>query len=286
MKRASIWIFSLLLALAGGFWFGYHVRNPPVIGERIVLAASNGFVTYPKEAFRLVNHEVGDQIDAILGDASSRHLLVSIVPEVVGYRVRIAGDSNSKLWIEPNEERLCDWIAHRMDEIYQKEIQAEQDEKQDPKLTFLCTRYTIIGGHPLKGPLYRDKCFIYGKDGKLFMTRDFDGKSETAEMIRSQYDPEALYTWNVNFPKAKLQVSYIEGLYHDNFPILYGETTKFDAVGSSKSFGVETAYPDVYSIPGKPDAEQPGADQPATQPADKAPVKDQPLTPTSEVSPR
>ena len=152
----------------------------------------------------------------------------------------------------------------------------EQNEKQDPKLTFLCTRYTIIGGHPLKGPLYRDKCFIYGKDGKLFMTRDFDGKSETAEMIRSQDDPEALYTWNANFPKAKLQVSYIEGLYHDNFPILYGETTKFNADGSSKSFGVETAYPEVFSTD-KLDAYQPGAGQPATKPAHKAPAKVKPL---------
>ena len=33
-------------------------------------------------------------------------------------------------------------------------------------------------------------------------------------------------------------------------------------------------------------AEQPGAAQPATQPADKPPVKDQPSTPTSKVSPR
>jgi len=33
-------------------------------------------------------------------------------------------------------------------------------------------------------------------------------------------------------------------------------------------------------------AEQPGATQPATQPADKSPVKEQPLTPTSKDSPR
>jgi len=33
-------------------------------------------------------------------------------------------------------------------------------------------------------------------------------------------------------------------------------------------------------------AEQPGADQPVTQPADKSPVKDKPPTPTSKVSPR
>ena len=34
------------------------------------------------------------------------------------------------------------------------------------------------------------------------------------------------------------------------------------------------------------EAEQPGAAQPATQPADKAPAKDQPLTPTSKDAPR
>jgi len=33
-------------------------------------------------------------------------------------------------------------------------------------------------------------------------------------------------------------------------------------------------------------AEQAGADQPATKPADKAPVKDQPPTPTSKDGPR
>ena len=36
----------------------------------------------------------------------------------------------------------------------------------------------------------------------------------------------------------------------------------------------------------KPKAEQPGAGQPATQPADKSPVKDQPSTPTSKDTPR
>ena len=36
----------------------------------------------------------------------------------------------------------------------------------------------------------------------------------------------------------------------------------------------------------KQEAEQAGADQPATKPADKAPVKDQPSTPTSKDGPR
>ena len=36
----------------------------------------------------------------------------------------------------------------------------------------------------------------------------------------------------------------------------------------------------------KTTSEQPGADQPATNPADKSPVKDQPSTPTSKVGPR
>ncbi len=55
---------------------------------------------------------------------------------------------------------------------------------------------------------------------------------------------------------------------------------KLEEAADQYAFGKTTKRSIIYK------AEQPGAAQPATQPADKAPVKDQPPTPTSKDAPR
>lgn len=71
-------------------------------------------------------------------------------------------------------------------------------------------------------------------------------------------------------------------------------TPTLDIIDLRKKTDIETAAKSIQrnvhvwstSFAKLPEIEHPGADQPATKPADKAPVKDQPSTPTSKDSPR
>lgn len=141
--------------------------------------------------------------------------------------------------------------------VFGKEAAVDSTRKPSPHEEVmqiaLSGGYIIIGGNPLKGPLYRGKCSIEERDGKLFMTRVIDGKSETAELTYSQDKPEGLHTWNVNFPKAKIRISFVESHYHDNRMLLVGESSQYNAAGASDFLGVETAYPDIFIAPGNPE---------------------------------
>lgn len=120
MKRIAIWTLSILVASAGGVWFGFQWRNPPIEWDmRISVTCGGG--NYPKEAFRKVNDEMNAKIDSLIGENASRELFVAVIPDISGYRVRVAGDSGSRLFDEHKKDQLTDWICKRMDEIQQEE---------------------------------------------------------------------------------------------------------------------------------------------------------------------
>jgi hypothetical protein len=126
MKRLAIWTVSVLIAAAGGVWFGFLWRNPP-IDWNIMVSATCGGGNYPKEAFRKVNDEMNAKIDSLVGEHASRELFVAVIPDVCGYRIRVAGNTGSKLFDEPIQRQLTDWIGQRMDELQQEEQrEAEQ----------------------------------------------------------------------------------------------------------------------------------------------------------------
>jgi hypothetical protein len=126
MKRFAIWTVSILIASAGGVWFGFQWRNPP-IDWNIMVSVTCGGGNYPKEAFRKVNDEMNAKIDALVGDYASRELFVAVIPDISGYRIRVAGNSGSKLFDEPMKSHLTDWIGQRMDELQEQERkEAEQ----------------------------------------------------------------------------------------------------------------------------------------------------------------
>lgn len=87
---------------------------------------TSGGGDYPKEAFRKVNDEIDEKIDSLVGDHARQELFVAVVPEISGYRVRVAGNSSSKLFKEPMRSQLTAWIDKRMEEIQREEQEAEQ----------------------------------------------------------------------------------------------------------------------------------------------------------------
>ena len=89
-----------------------------------MVSVTCGGGNYPKEAFRKVNDEMNAKIDAMVGDNASRELFVAVIPHISGYRIRVAGNSDSKLFDEPMKKQLIDWIGQRMDEIQQEEQRA------------------------------------------------------------------------------------------------------------------------------------------------------------------
>ena len=106
----------MFIMLAGGIWFGFHWQNPPIEWDITTFNTSGGG-DYPKEAFRKVNSEIDSKIDSLLGEDASQEHFVAVIPEVSGYRVRLAGSSSSKLFKEPMSRELSDWISERMDQI-------------------------------------------------------------------------------------------------------------------------------------------------------------------------
>ena len=124
MKRAAIWISMMLVVLSGGIWFGFQWRNPPIQWDMPTFVTCGGG-NYPKEAFRRVNDEIDEKIDSLIGEQAREELFVAVVPEISGYRVKVAGDSSSKLFREPIRSQLTDWIFLRMEEIHREEQEAE-----------------------------------------------------------------------------------------------------------------------------------------------------------------
>ena len=120
MKRLAIWTVSILIASAGGVWFGFQWRNPPIDWD-IMVSVTCGGGNYPKEAFREVNNEMNAKIDALVGEYASRELFVAVIPDISGYRIRAAGNSGSKFFDESMKTQLTDWIGDRMDELQLEE---------------------------------------------------------------------------------------------------------------------------------------------------------------------
>jgi hypothetical protein len=131
MKRNAIWISMMLIVLAGGIWFGFQWRNPPIQWDMPTFVTCGGG-NYPKEAFRKVNNEIDGKIESLVGEHASRELFVAVIPDISGYRVRIAGNSSSKLFKEPMSSQLADWISQRMEEIQREEQEAEQASAGQP----------------------------------------------------------------------------------------------------------------------------------------------------------
>ena len=115
----------MLVVLAGGIWFGFQWRNPPIQWDMPTFVTGVGG-NYPKEAFRKVNNEIDEKIDSLVGEHARQELFVAVVPNISGYRVRVAGNSSSKLFKEPMRSQLTDWILQRMEEVQREEQEAEQ----------------------------------------------------------------------------------------------------------------------------------------------------------------
>ncbi len=118
-------IVASLLAGAAGLWFGFHIQNPPITWDVAVMVTCGGG-DYPKEAFRKVNDEIASKMNDLFTDSDSERCFVAVVPEISGYRIRIAGDSDSSVMNEAKRKVLSDWIHERMEQIQREESQAEQ----------------------------------------------------------------------------------------------------------------------------------------------------------------
>jgi hypothetical protein len=79
--KVAIWTVSVLIAAAGGVWFGFLWRNPP-IDWNIMVSVTCGGGNYPKEAFRKVNDEMNAKIDSLVGEHASRHWATRYPPRV------------------------------------------------------------------------------------------------------------------------------------------------------------------------------------------------------------
>jgi len=123
MKKVALIASILILVAIGSLWLGYHIRNPALIRRGYCVTVTCGGGDYPNEAFRIVNDELGDKIDSMLGGYASQNNIVVVIPEISGYRVTIAGPSGTKLWDEGTERELREWIYRRMNEIQLEEQQ-------------------------------------------------------------------------------------------------------------------------------------------------------------------
>ena len=127
-------------------------------------------------------------------------------------------------------------------------------------------------------------------NSKLSHTAPSD-RPDPAEMGRFKFLYELLKPQNL-----KIRIFYALMLAQEEETLrkLYRNRTAVDERGE-----VHKVYPLIYSNDGdvpillagaraiiEEEAEQAGADQPATRPADKAPAKDQPSTPTPKDAPR
>jgi len=126
MKKVALSVSILILVAIGSLWFGYQIRNPALIVRGYSVFVTCGGGDYPKEAFRIVNDELGGKIDSLLGGYASQNNIVVVIPEICGYSVTIAGPSGTKLWDEGTERELSEWISRRMNEIQLEEQQTAE----------------------------------------------------------------------------------------------------------------------------------------------------------------
>ena len=130
MKRVALSTGMLILVAIGSAWFGYESRGPALITGGYSVMVTDGGGDYPKEAFRIINDELPAKLDSLLGEFSSQHYIVAVLPEISGYRVRMGGPPG-KLWDKEIERKLREWISRRMDAIVGNQRMAEQAAPSD-----------------------------------------------------------------------------------------------------------------------------------------------------------
>jgi hypothetical protein len=104
------------------------------------------------------------------------------------------------------------------------------------------------------------------------------GSNEYASDIAPKVLPDGrLVHWNL--PAGRYELSVFDPMRKD-------ASRKWDLVLADEGDEIQVLRNNSANGPTTHQAEQPGADQPATKPADKVPAKDKPSTPTSEDAPR
>jgi hypothetical protein len=132
MKKSMIGAFiAAVLTGAAGFWLGYQVQNPTMTSD-VSLMVTCGGGDFPKEAFRKVNAEIESKMNQFYPKSDHLDWFVAVVPEISGYRIRMAGERGAPIYDDSRREKLTDWIHERMEQIQREEFQAQQGAAQNP----------------------------------------------------------------------------------------------------------------------------------------------------------
>jgi hypothetical protein len=121
MKKTAIMIVCLILAVAAGVWLGPNIIPP--ISIRVCHHGVAGGWDYPQEAFVIINNEMPEKIDALLGQFENQRHMIAITPTLGGYDIHMAGPFKSSLWDEMTQKKLYDRLntrMHALDQEYRK----------------------------------------------------------------------------------------------------------------------------------------------------------------------
>ena len=125
-------------------------------------------------------------------------------------------------------------------------------------------------------------CISDAMFGQSRSAMSLDGTRFDFEYLKNPGEkPKSFQLQNVRFNELDAMMALIDSYLPDKYRLGY--------TGSSEAVPILEGKRDTVTEAANPTnkkGEQPGADQPATKPADKDPVKDQPSTPTSKDGPR